>query len=244
MQGRNLRPVTSESPSGGEGVLITGVYGSGKSSVAAEIAYLLEERHRPYALLDLDYLGWGGADFSSHTASYFLMLRNLAAVAGNYREAGVGTFVMAWFVRDHGALRSIREAVGVPLRVVRLTVPLDGIRQRLARRPDRGPGRRPAGGGRADRSLRGCGRRGPGGGQRPPDRRRRRGDHELARLAVTCPGRNMPGPAGVFTADLSVWRKNEHGAVHYVRDRHCIPNEPGNTTTAWHVSARRRTPRA
>ena len=43
-----------------EGVLITGVYGSGKSSVAAEIAYLLQERRQPYALLDLDFLGWAG----------------------------------------------------------------------------------------------------------------------------------------------------------------------------------------
>ena len=41
-----------------EGVLITGVYGAGKSSVAAEIAYLLQERRQPYALLDLDFLGW------------------------------------------------------------------------------------------------------------------------------------------------------------------------------------------
>jgi adenylylsulfate kinase-like enzyme len=37
-----------------EAVLITGVYGSGKSSVAAEVAYLLEQRSEPYALLDLD----------------------------------------------------------------------------------------------------------------------------------------------------------------------------------------------
>jgi adenylylsulfate kinase-like enzyme len=43
-----------------EGVLITGVYGSGKSSVAAEIAYLLEQHGTPYALLDLDYLSWTG----------------------------------------------------------------------------------------------------------------------------------------------------------------------------------------
>lgn len=35
------------------GVLIAGVYGSGKSSVAAEIAYLLEQRRQPYA-----WLGW------------------------------------------------------------------------------------------------------------------------------------------------------------------------------------------
>ena len=136
--GRNLGPVTSGSPPGGEGILITGVYGSGKSSVAAEIAYQLEQRQRPYALLDLDYLGWGEADFSSHAARYFLMLRNLAAVAANYREAGVGTFVVAWFARDRAALRSVQEAVGVPLRVVRLTVPLEGIRQRLADDPTAG----------------------------------------------------------------------------------------------------------
>ncbi len=49
-----------------EGVLITGVYGSGKSSVAAEIAYLLEqqgEQHgERFALLVaqeiMTFLGW------------------------------------------------------------------------------------------------------------------------------------------------------------------------------------------
>jgi adenylylsulfate kinase len=130
--------VTSGSPAGVEGVLITGVYGAGKSSVAVEITYLLEQQQRPFAMLDLDYFGWGGADFSSHDASYLLMLRNLAAVAANYREAGVGTFVVAWFVRDRDALRSVQEAVGVPLRVVRLTVPVEGIRQRLASDPTAG----------------------------------------------------------------------------------------------------------
>jgi putative protein kinase ArgK-like GTPase of G3E family len=40
-----------------EAVLITGVYGSGKSSAAEEIAYLLEQRGTRYALLDLDFLG-------------------------------------------------------------------------------------------------------------------------------------------------------------------------------------------
>jgi adenylylsulfate kinase-like enzyme len=46
--------VASRSP---QGVLITGVYGSGKSSVAAEIGYQLERRGELYALLDLDFLG-------------------------------------------------------------------------------------------------------------------------------------------------------------------------------------------
>lgn len=117
---------------GADGVLITGVYGSGKSSLAVEIAYLLEQRRQPYAMLDLDYLGWGGADFDHDSPEPSLMLRNLAAVASNYREAGVRLFVLAWFVRDHDALRGVREAVGVPLRVVRLAVPLPEIERRLA----------------------------------------------------------------------------------------------------------------
>jgi len=105
------------------------VYGSGKSSVAAEITYLLEQRNQPYALLDLDYLGWVG----EHAMGYRMMLRNLAAVAPNYRDAGIGVFVVAYFIRDLNALHSVREALGVPLRVVRLSVSLQDIERRLAR---------------------------------------------------------------------------------------------------------------
>jgi hypothetical protein len=104
------------------------VYGSGKSSVAAEITYLLEQRDQPYALLDLDYLGWVG----DHSMGYRMMLRNLAAVAPNYRDAGIGVFVVAYFVRDLNALRSVREALGIPLRVVRLSVSWPDIERRLA----------------------------------------------------------------------------------------------------------------
>ena len=118
--------------SGAEGVLITGVYGSGKSSVAAEIAYVLEQRGEPYALLDLDYLGWADAGRAGRASEVRLMLTNLAAVAANYRQAGIRRFVLAWFPRDAGELQAVRNAVGLPLQVAQLTVSLADIEHRLA----------------------------------------------------------------------------------------------------------------
>ena len=115
-----------------EGVLITGVYGSGKSSVAEEIAYLLEQRGEPYALLDLDYLSWAGMGTDDRAAEFGLMLQNLAAVAANYRQAGIRLFVLAYFVRSAHEVQSVRDALRVPLRVVRLIVPLPDIERRLA----------------------------------------------------------------------------------------------------------------
>jgi hypothetical protein len=116
-----------------DGVLITGVYSSGKSSVAAEIAYLLAQCAEPYALLDLDYLGWADAGSPGRASEVRLMPANLAAVAANYRQAGTQPFVLAWFVRDAAELQGVRDAAGLPLRVAQLAVPLADIEQRLAR---------------------------------------------------------------------------------------------------------------
>ena len=43
---------------GVDGVLITGLFGVGKSSVAAEFADLLEARDERYAAIDFDRLTW------------------------------------------------------------------------------------------------------------------------------------------------------------------------------------------
>jgi hypothetical protein len=116
-------------------VLITGVYGAGKSSVAVELAYLLEQRGEAYALLDLDFLGWGGPPGRTALEQRQLMLANLAAVTGNYRQAGVALFVLAYFARDLSVVRAVREAIRLPMRVVRLEVPLAEIGRRLASDP-------------------------------------------------------------------------------------------------------------
>ena len=115
-----------------EGVLLTGVYGSGKTSVAEEVAYLLEQQGERYALLDLDYLSWAGTGTSGRAGEFALMLQNLAVVAANYRRAGIRLFVLAYFVRSPSEVHGVRKALGLPLRVARLTAGLSDTEQRLA----------------------------------------------------------------------------------------------------------------
>ena len=112
--------------------MLTGVYGSGKSSVAAEIAYMLEQQGEPYGLLDLDYLSWAGTGTGDRAGEFGLMLENLAAVAANYLRAGIRLFVLAYFVRSADEVAAVRKALGLPLRVARLIVSLPDIEQRLA----------------------------------------------------------------------------------------------------------------
>lgn len=113
-----------------QGVLITGVYGTGKSSVAEEIAELLEEAGDNYGAIDLDWLQWFDADVdeTKRTAIY---MANLSAVAGNYVDAGVERLVLAGAIRDAATLEAIRAAVPATLRVVRLSAPYATIETRL-----------------------------------------------------------------------------------------------------------------
>lgn len=113
-------------------VLLTGVYGTGKSSVAVEIADILEERSVPYAALDLDWLTWFEAPGHNSHVDQRVMLANLRAVAGNYLGVGVRRFVIAGSVRSLGDLDAIRATIPARWTVIRLTVPLDEIKRRLA----------------------------------------------------------------------------------------------------------------
>jgi hypothetical protein len=121
-----------------EALLITGVYGTGKTSVVEEIADVLESERFPYAALDLDWLAWADSGIDgSHTSAdwqghgHSTMLANLFCVVNNYLDAGIRRLVMAYGLRSRVELNAITATLSMPLRVVRLELSLEEIERRL-----------------------------------------------------------------------------------------------------------------
>jgi Methylmalonyl Co-A mutase-associated GTPase MeaB len=117
-----------------ESVLVTGVYGSGKSTVVADIGKVLGDHGERYGLLDVDWLGWfdAGRDGDSHRK---VVLSNVSAICQAYLDQGVRRLALAWSVRDQVQLDQVRQAVLVPMRVVRLEINAELMRQRLLADP-------------------------------------------------------------------------------------------------------------
>jgi hypothetical protein len=121
-----------------EAVLICGAYGAGKTSVAAEMAELLEASDVPYAAIDLDWLAWANIAGAHGEAGHRLMLANLAPMIGNYRAAGLTRFILAGLLSSAEERETIAETLDMPLRVVRLTLGIEEIERRLGADPTSG----------------------------------------------------------------------------------------------------------
>jgi adenylylsulfate kinase len=121
-----------------EAVLICGAYGAGKTSVAAEMAELVEARDVPYAAIDLDWLAWANIAGSHGEAGHRLMLANLAPMIGNYRAAGLTRFILAGLLSSAEERETIAETLDMPLRVVRLTLGIEEIERRMGAAPTSG----------------------------------------------------------------------------------------------------------
>ena len=128
-------------------VLITGVFGTGKSAVAEEIAYLLEQHEQPYALLDLDFLSWFDTARPDGPSGHEILLDNLDAVVANYLAVGIKRFILAHCRTRRGrAGRHPGTSSKCLLRTVRLTAPLETIATRLNVNPTARTARRPTAG--------------------------------------------------------------------------------------------------
>ena len=123
-------------PAGVAAVLLTGVYGSGKTTLAIELVDRLEDAGVHAAAIDLDWLGWYGAptDWDEHDDPR-LTLEHLALMASRYVGVGVRRLVLAGTI-PAGTRDRYAAAVGVPLAVVRLEVGAETLRRRLGADPN------------------------------------------------------------------------------------------------------------
>lgn len=102
-------------------VLLTGVYGSGKSTVVADMGALLQSRGESFGLVDVDWLGWFDVP-GEPRADERVTLANLRSSCPAYLDVGVRHLALAWSIRDRAHLEATRAAVGVALTVVKLDV--------------------------------------------------------------------------------------------------------------------------
>jgi energy-coupling factor transporter ATP-binding protein EcfA2 len=120
-----------------EAVLVTGLYGSGKSSLVAEMAERLEQADVSFGAIDVDWLTWFHLPAIKDPAPD-LKGHNLAYVVDRYLSAGVERLLLAEPVRNDEDVKTVRRLVPCPVQVVRLDVRLSTIEARLGADPTSG----------------------------------------------------------------------------------------------------------
>jgi adenylyl-sulfate kinase len=118
----------ADRPGVGATVWFTGLSGSGKSTVAAELERALVAAGRPAYLLDGDNLRHGlNADLGFSAADRSENIRRVGEVARLFADAGVVALVpvISPYRTDRGRARAIHEAVGVPFVEVFVDTPLE-----------------------------------------------------------------------------------------------------------------------
>ena len=130
-------PGSARAPEDARAVLVTGVYGAGKTTVAVELVDRLAAAGDAVAAIDLDWLGWYAAPVAwDEHEDPRMTLRNLAALRDAYLEAGVRTFVLAGAAREPSTVERLRSVLRIPMEVVRLDVDADAVRARLTGDPN------------------------------------------------------------------------------------------------------------
>ncbi len=118
-----------------ESVFLNGTVGAGKTSTGEALHSLLAADGINNAVIDLDGFRRSWPAPPGDRFNHELELRNLRAVAGNYRDAGVRRFILAGVLEQPAEVDRYRAALGGgKLTVIRLKAPIDIVQERLRNR--------------------------------------------------------------------------------------------------------------
>lgn len=116
-------------------LVITGPVGVGKSTIAAEAAWLLRQADVPHALVDLDRIEQCWPVPADDPGNERVSHRNLACMWVNFRQAGADRLIFARVLETRSLLRRVTKAVpGAQITVVRLWAPLAVLHERIRSR--------------------------------------------------------------------------------------------------------------
>jgi hypothetical protein len=116
-------------------LVITGPVGVGKSTIAAEAAWLLRQADVPHALVDLDRIEQCWPVPADDPENERVSHRNLACMWANFRQAGADRLIFARVLETRSLLGRVTEAVpGAQITVVRLRAPVPVLHERIRSR--------------------------------------------------------------------------------------------------------------
>lgn len=115
-------------------LLVTGTVGAGKTTTAELVGRRLGEAGAANAVIDLDEIRRFWPMPAGDPFGVEIELANLSALADNYRRFGASRLVLAGVIETQAERALVQAAVGVPLTVCRLRLPLAVVRRRLAAR--------------------------------------------------------------------------------------------------------------